>query len=224
MIGMMDKAFLRILLVCTIVVFTVTTISACQQEKEEPDDWEHRHNSYQPPEQVMDSIGVKPGMIIAEVGAGRGRYVVHMARRVGESGKVYANDIDEEKLEYLGFRCKRDSIYNVVTVLGEVTDPLLPPGELDMVYMINTYHHLEKPVELMKNIIPSLKPNGVLVIIEHDPVKYPAAGSHSTPQDVLFEQADEAGFELVTVLTFLSRDNINIFRPHRVIEHRNDHN
>jgi ubiquinone/menaquinone biosynthesis C-methylase UbiE len=191
-------------------------VAAPQHDESNPDAWEARHNRYQPPEEVMDAIGVKEGMVIAEVGAGRGRYVVHMAARVGKTGKIYANDIDEDKLEYLNVRCERDSIDNVETILGKLTDPLLPKGKMDIVYFINTYHHLDKPVELMRNILPALKPDGRMVIIEHDSDKYPAAGSgHSTEQKVLLDQAKEAGFELVRIETFLERDNINIFRPHR---------
>lgn len=219
---MLKKALPGVLLVFTIALIAASAApvatAACRGEDENPDAWEARHNAYQPPERVMDAIGVKPGMVIAEVGAGRGRYVVHISRRVGETGKVYANDIDGDKLEYVEFRCRRDSIFNVATILGEVTDPHLPEGELDVVYMINTYHHLDKPVELMKNIIPALNPGGVLVIIEHDPVKCPDAGSHSTPQEVLFENASRAGFNLIRIETFLARDNINIFRPKEMLK------
>ena len=188
------------------------SISSSCQSQNYPDAWENHHNTYQPPEQVMDSIGVKPGMIVAEIGAGRGRYVVHMANRVGATGKIYANDIDKKALDYLEYRCKRDSIPNVIAVLGKLTDPLLPKGTMDLVYIINTYHHLDKPVELMKNIIPCLKPDGRLVIIEHDPVKVPGIGSHSTAKDVLLKQAKQAGFELERMMTFLERDNIYVFQ------------
>lgn len=207
------KAIPTILVVGAVLAAVSGSIAVCRHGGSGPDSWEERHNAYQPPEEVMDAIGVVPGMVIAEVGAGRGRYVVHMARRTGPTGKVYANDIDEDALDYLKYRCERDSIGNVETILGEVTDPLLSPGTMDLVYMINTYHHLDKPVELMRNIAPSLKPDGLFVIIEHDPQKYPGAGSHSTPQDVLLDQAEKAGFELVRIETFLERDNINIFRP-----------
>ena len=81
--------------------------------------------------------------------------------------------------------------------------------------MINTYHHLENPIELMKNIIPSLKPDGKLIIIEHDPVKVPGAGSHATAKDVLLNQANQAGFELMKLMTFLKRDNIYILQAKR---------
>jgi SAM-dependent methyltransferase len=207
----------RIFVTCMIMILCIASIASCQEQRG-PDDWEARHNAYQPPDSVMDAIGVGAGWIIAEVGAGRGRYVVHMARRVGETGRVYANDIDEKALEYLEFRCLRDSIPNVVTILGSVIDPKLPVCALDMVYLINTYHHLEKPIELMRNILPSLKPTGMLVIIEHDPDKFPDMGEHATPQDVLVEQANGAGFELVRIETFLRRDNIHIFRPRRIVE------
>ncbi len=201
----------KLFLVSLICFSWVSFITSCRSQND-PDAWEQRHNAYQPPEQVMDSLGIKPGMVIAEIGAGRGRYVVHMARRVGATGKIYANDIDKKALDYLEFRCKRDSIPNVITVLGKVTDPLLHKNTMDMVYMINTYHHLDKKVELMKNIIPSLNPDGRLVIIEHDPVKVSDAGSHATAKDALIDQAKKAGFELVRMMTFLERDNIYIFQ------------
>ena len=188
--------------------------AACQQDTGDPDAWEARHNTYQPPEKVMDAIGVKEGMVIAEVGAGRGRYAVLVAARVGGKGKVYANDIDEDKLDYLRHRCERDGIGNLETILGTVTDPKLPAGKMDIVYLINTYHHLDDPVELMRSILPALKPGGHLVIIEHDSEKYPGAGRHhSTPQKDLLQEAEAAGYELVRIETFLERDNINIFRP-----------
>ena len=204
-----------------VLLVALASTSACGQLRD-PDAWEARHNAIQPPDEVMDAIGVEPGWVIAEVGAGRGRYVVHMATRVGDAGKVYANDIDDDALEYLEHRCERDGISNVETVLGGVTDPKLPEGALDMVYMINTYHHLEKPVELMRNIAPSLKPDGILVIIEHDAEKIPGEEEHTTSKEVLLRQAWEAGFELVRIETFLEKDNINIFRVRQPVGEENE--
>jgi ubiquinone/menaquinone biosynthesis C-methylase UbiE len=206
-----NKYLLSLLFLSAVLGFISAT--NCLSSQEGPDAWEARHNAIQPPEKVMDALGIEPGMIVGEVGAGRGRYAVHMARRVGEKGRVYANDINEAKLSYLKSRCERDGIDNIITILGTVTEPNLPEGELDLVYFINTYHHLDDPVALMKNILPSLKTDGVLVVIEHDPDKYPDAGSHSTRQDILISQAYEAGYTLVRIETFLERDNINIFRP-----------
>lgn len=210
----MKRNLIYFVFISFVSAISIMMISSCHSQND-PDAWENRHNAYQPPEEVMDSLGVKPGMVIAEIGAGRGRYVVHMARRVGTTGKIYANDIDKKSLDYLDYRCQRDSITNVVAVLGKLTDPLFPKATMDLVYIVNTYHHLDKPVELMKNIIPSLKPGGRLVIIEHDPVKVPKAGSHSTTKDVLIQQANKAGFDLEKMMTFLERDNIYILQATR---------
>lgn len=205
------KPTMKIAVSVLLIVF-FTGIGARAEDRKGPDAWEERHNALQPPGRVMDAIGIMPGMSVAEVGAGKGRYVVHMAERVGERGMVYANDIDGEALDYLSHRCERDGIGNVETVLGRVTDPCLPAGKMDVIYMINTYHHLDDPVALMKNILPALKEGGLFVIIEHDPVKFPAGGEHFTEHDVLIAEVEEAGFELVRVEDFLERDYINIFR------------
>ena len=202
----------RIFISVVSVIIGFAAVSNGQQYGDDPDAWEARHNAYQPPEQVLDALAIKPGMVLAEVGAGRGRYAAHMSKRIGNTGKIYANDIDEIKLEYLRTRCERDGMNNVEVILGELTDPRLPKDELDLVYMINTYHHVEKPVELLKNIKPSLKRDGLLVIIEHDADKFPS-DSHSTRQIDLFTCATEAGYRLVRIETFLERDNINFFRP-----------
>ena len=127
---------------------------------------EARLNGLQPPDQVMDAIGVKAGMVVAEIGAGRGRYVVQLAVRVGESGKVYAEDIDLKSLQYLEKRCERGGLKNVTTILGEVTEPKLPQGELDLVFVISSYHHFADPVALMRNARPALKPTGIVAIGE----------------------------------------------------------
>lgn len=177
---------------------------------EGPDDWEEYWNTKQPPERVMDAIGVEAGMVVGEVGAGRGRYVVKMAARVGPEGKVYANDIKFESLVYLRNRCQRDSIPNVETILGTVNDPRLPTGELDLVYVINSYHHFEEPVQLLRNIAPALKPGGHLVIIEHDPAKT-SSPNHSTAQDTVRQHAGAAGYTLTATETFLELDTIYIF-------------
>ena len=112
-------------------------IPRCLNGQEES--WENRINRAQPPDRVMEAIGVKPRMVMGEVGAGRGRYTVHLARRVGETGKIYANDIDKTSMEYLRDRCLRTGITNVEIVLGKVDDPLFPKAALDMVFMILTY-------------------------------------------------------------------------------------
>jgi len=204
------KKPIRKFVILFIVIVISQPIVTCQSQND-PDAWEHYHNSYQPPEKVLDSLGIKTGMVIAEIGSGRGRYAVHMAKRVGAQGKVYANDIDKKSLDYLKYRIKRDSLTNITPVLGKSTDPMFPAKIIDLVYVINTYHHIDEPVELMKNIPQYLKPGGKWVIIEHDPKKYPQGGSHTTTKEEVLEETDAAGFKLIKMLDFLERDIVYIF-------------
>jgi len=191
----------------SIILVLISLSIACQVS----DAWEKRQNDRQPPDKVMDAIGIEPGMIIGEVGAGRGRYVVHMAVRTGPGGKVFAEDIDAEALNYLKYRCEHDNITNVVTILGEVTNPKLPEGMMDVIYMINSYHHISDVVPLMKNIIPSLKPGGKFVIIENEPGKS-GWNSHTTPKEKLLRETKEAGFQLVKMIDILDEDMIYVFK------------
>jgi ubiquinone/menaquinone biosynthesis C-methylase UbiE len=166
-------------------------------------------NNQHQPEKLMDAIGLKEGMTIADIGAGRGRMTVFFSLRVGSAGKVFSNDIDNDALTYLEHRCQANNMINVKTFQGKVDNPMLPAGEVDIAFMVSTYHHLEKPVEMMRNTIQCLKKDGVLVIVERDPVKTGQRENESTSREKLARQADEAGFKIVDINSdLLERDNI----------------
>jgi len=176
-------------------------------------EWEEWFETIQPSDVIMDTIGVLPGMTVAEVGAGNGRLAVKMAKLVGIEGKVYANDIDPAAIRFMRKRIRREKVKNMTVIKGKIADPLLPHGKFDIVYVVNTYSHFDKPVELLKNMIPAFKPGGRLVIIEYDPVKAPEAGSHSTSKETVLDEAEKAGYYLIGLKTFLPKDNIYIFQP-----------
>ncbi len=173
---------------------------------------EVRLNERQPPDLVLKTIGIKPGMIIGEVGAGRGRYTVQIASRIGPSGMVYANDIVEEYLKYLERRCADHGLTNVKTVLGGVTDPKLPLAALDMVIMVNVVHCLAEPVALLRNIKKSLKPDGVIAIVEGNLDKDPSTAGEWYSRSKLLKIYKDAGYNLVREETFLPKDNIYILK------------
>jgi ubiquinone/menaquinone biosynthesis C-methylase UbiE len=158
----------------------------------------------------MDVIGVKEGMKIGVAGAGHGYFTFKMAERVGETGWVYANEIDEDCIQYIKNKCRRNNVNNVSTILGEVADPLFPRGQMDMVFMCYVFHDLEKPVEFMKNIVPSLKPGGTVVILDQDPGK--TGSHHFLTKAELLSKVKRAGYEVVKIETFLRQDNIYICR------------
>lgn len=157
----------------------------------------------QPPDEVMDAIGLEQGMTVGEIGAGFGRYTVHLARRVGAGGKIYANDINRMALETLAQRRKEENITNVETILGEEEEPLFPKNSLDMALMVWVFHGLDKPGPLIKNLIPALKPGATFVIL--DPIdseidmewefagrEFPA--DRPTITERVEQAAEEAGF------------------------------
>ena len=170
---------------------------------------EARLNRLQPPEKVMDAIGVRPGMVVAEIGAGRGRYVVQLAVRVGEKGRVYAEDIDSRALKHLEQRCRKWGLTNVEIVLGEETNPKLPKGDLDLIFIISSYHHFDDPVTLLGNARSSLKPDGILAIAEW----LPREGSqepYSTPVQ-LKAQMKAAGYRFKGTNPLLKKNNMLIY-------------
>jgi predicted methyltransferase len=168
-------------------------------------------DSWQQPERIMDAIGIKAGMTIGEAGAGEGYFTFHLSSRVGEKGKIYANDINKGALDRIEKRCATDSIGNIVTVLGEVANPLFPAGELDMVVMMRAFHHFEEPVEWMKNVIVSLKPGARLVIIALDPEKAKYGWDHFMSKETLLATMEKTDFNLLRIETFLEKDNIYIY-------------
>jgi L-ascorbate metabolism protein UlaG (beta-lactamase superfamily)/SAM-dependent methyltransferase len=157
---------------------------------------EARANALQPPAKVMDILGLATGMNIAEIGAGKGRYVVHLADRVGPEGRVYAEDIDAEALRHLAERCRLGGFANVEAILGDATDPKLPRGALDLIFIVGSYQHFSDPVALMRNARTALKKGGRAAIVD-------CFAARDTRYDVtektMFDQMEKAGFVLVHI-------------------------
>ena len=179
-------------------------LAACQ---------ESYRDRWQQPETIMDTVGVKPGMVIGEAGAGEGYFTFKLARRVGPTGKIYANDILKKALDEINKHCRHEGIKNVETILGKIDNPMFPIGQLDMVIMVYVFHELDKPVEFFQNIKPSLKPHASVVIIDRDPERYGWDKSHFMKKADVLEYIKQAGYEILHVYTFLTRDNIYVCRP-----------
>jgi precorrin-6B methylase 2 len=195
-----------------LAMFTIAGYGLGQTKTVAVEPWEWAVNLRQPVQKVIETIGLKPGMVIGEVGAGTGRVTVWLALTVGPTGKVYANDIDASALDHLEKRCQKEGLTNVTTILGTVENPRLPHAALDIAFMTNTYHHLEKPVELVRNLLPTLKDNGILAIVERDKDRS-AHKDEATSQKDFIAQMDQAGFEVIKIDTSMKEDNIYIARP-----------
>lgn len=161
----------------------------------------------------MDSIGVKPGMIIGEAGSGDGYFTFKLAKRIGGNGHLFANDIVKSKLRHINKKCKEDNISNITTILGEVEDPLFPKDSLDMVIMVYVFHHLDNPVKFLENTKTSMKPGATLVIVERDPERFGKEYNHFLKKKEVVKKIAEANYKLINLFTFLERDNIYVIQP-----------
>lgn len=122
-------------------------------------------DAWQRPDQVMDALQIGEGSVVADLGAGGGWFTVRLARRVGPNGRVYAEDIQPEMIGAIQRRVQREGLRNVTTVMGTAVDPRIPEGAVDAVLIVDAYHEMEQPVMLLRNLARTLKPNGVVGII-----------------------------------------------------------
>ncbi len=149
---------------------------------------------------VMDKAGVKPGMTVADIGAGEGYYTVRLAKRVGDEGRVLAEDIIPAVRDGLAERVAREQLDNVSVRLGDPANPRLPPGSFDRVLMVHMYHEIQQPYEFLWNVRPALKPDGTLVVVDADR----PTNRHGTPPILLDCELRAVGFQRVSQQTMPS--------------------
>ena len=205
----MDQRFLRC--AATIFVVTVSIFAAIGISSDRDADRE----VWQPPGEIMDAVGIREGMRIGEAGAGEGYLTFHLADRVGNRGIVYANEISTSDLETIRRRARRESVDNIVTVLGEVEDPLFPERDLDMVIMVYVLHHLDRPIEFLQNLEGYLKPGAPVVIVEKNTDTHRSHPPEFMSNHQILETIEQSGYELQGTETFLPRDTIYIYRVGR---------
>jgi len=119
-------------------------------------------------EQVMQLAGIRPGMWVADVGAGEGYYSVRLSPVVGRRGRVLAEDIVADVRDRLAQRVQREDLDNVAVSLGEPDDPKLPPHSLDRVFLVHMYHEVSSPYAFLWHVRDSLKPGGLVIVVDAD--------------------------------------------------------
>ncbi|PCD04177.1 SAM-dependent methyltransferase [Sphingomonas spermidinifaciens] len=144
-------------------------------------------------ETVMDRAGIKPGMTVADIGAGEGYYTIRLASRVGEDGRVLAEDIVPEVHQALGRRVARERLDNVSVRLGLPEDPRLPENSFDRILMVHMYHEIAEPYEFLWRMRPSLRAGGEVIVVDADR----ATENHGTPPALLECEFAAVGYKLV---------------------------
>jgi ubiquinone/menaquinone biosynthesis C-methylase UbiE len=143
--------------------------------------------------QVMDVLSIAPGKTVADIGAGSGWFTVRAAKRVTATGTVYAVDINPEATEYIERRAKKEQLHNIKTILSKPDDPELPPGSIDSVLLLKTYHEVANPVVLLRNLRGSLKPCGRVGVIDRNG----NGENHGVQKEVVVREAGQAGYRLL---------------------------
>ena len=144
--------------------------------------------------QLIRALGIKPGMAVADIGAGSGYHTLRLAPAVGPGGVVYAEDIVEAYLSGLRREAERRKLTNVKIVVGTPDDPKLPAGAVDRAVLVHMYHEIESPYALLWNLATALKPSGRVAVIDLDRPTH----SHGTPPALLKCEFEAVGYRQVS--------------------------
>ena len=165
------------------------------------------------PQVMIDALQIRPGQTIADLGAGSGYYSFRIAPRVGPKGKVLAIDIQPEMLRAIEARARREQVDNVVTILGSADDPHLADASVDLLFMVDVYHELEYPYEVMTRVRTALKPDGRVALIEYrkeDPA-VAIKDVHKMSEQQIIRELEAAGFKHLRTLRSLPVQHLVIF-------------
>jgi len=146
-------------------------------------------------DEVMDRAGIRPGMTVADIGAGEGYYTIRLAQRVGAEGRVLAQDVVPEVRDALAERVNRERLDNVSVKLGASDDPGLPPTSFDRVMLVHMYHEIEEPYAFLWNLRPALRPGGQVIVVD---ANRPTA-QHGTPPALLACEFAAIGYAQVAL-------------------------
>lgn len=158
-------------------------------------------------DRVMDILKITEGKSVADIGAGSGWFTTRAAKRVGEKGKVFAVEINQEYIDYINNRAKKENFSNIQTVLGTEENPKVPDDSVDAVLILKTYHEIGQPVKVLRNLRHSMKKDARLGIID----KNGKGDDHGIDKEKVVEEARRAGFVLKEEFDFTKADGMDYF-------------
>jgi predicted methyltransferase len=182
----------------------------------EPAEWTERFETesreiYLQRDKILAAVGLKPGMAVADVGAGTGLFTLPFAKAVGESGKVYAVELARNFLKLIRTRAERASVPNIETVHCTERSVALPEASIDLAFICDVYHHFEYPRDSLQSLHRALKPGGEIVLIDFIRVEGRSSdwvmGHVRAGQEVFEAEIKAAGFEKVGEVTDLLQEN-----------------
>jgi predicted methyltransferase len=165
------------------------------------------------PEKVLAALNVEPGQVAVDLGAGSGFYTFKLAKLVGPEGSVLAVDIQDAMLKFIRDRAARENMTNIGLVKSTETDPHLPANRVDLVLMVDVYHELSFPYEVMTNVVKALKPGGRVAFVEFraEDENVPIKRVHKMSIEQLSKEMAAVGLEPVNVVETLPWQHIAIY-------------
>jgi SAM-dependent methyltransferase len=163
-------------------------------------------------DRVMDVLKISEGKSVADIGAGSGWFTTRAAKRVGDKGKIFAVEINQEYIKHINERARKENYMNIQTVFGAEDNPNLPKSSVDAVLILKTYHEITEPVKVLRNLRQSLKSNALVGIID----KNGKGDDHGINKEIVVEEAKRAGFVLVEEYDFVKSDGIDYFLVFRI--------
>jgi len=170
---------------------------------------------WQKPARVVEALGLKPGMVVADLGAGTGYFMRHLSQAVAPGGIVLAIDTEAEMVAHLGERAKKENLDNTVPVLGLGDRPFLPAGRVDRVLIVDTFHHINDRLDYLGRLKRALAPGGRLVVIDFHKKPLPVGPppEHKLERQFVIDEVREAGWRLAKEETFLPYQYFLVFEP-----------
>jgi len=158
-------------------------------------------------ENIIESLQIREGCTIADIGSGGGYFTLKFAGRVGKTGKVYAIDTQSKYLDFIKRQSEREGMDNITFVLAAEEGGALPEAAVDLIFARNVFHHLTEPGRYFRNFKRSLKPGGRVAIIDHKPkggFSFVSLFRHHTPEDFILQEMENAGYFPAESFDFLS--------------------
>jgi ubiquinone/menaquinone biosynthesis C-methylase UbiE len=169
-------------------------------------------DAWQKPDEVIALLELRAGDHVADIGAGGGYFAFHLADAVGDAGRVYAVDVDDDMIEYLRARVAEEGRANVEVIRAEFHDPLLPDGRIDLVFSCDTYHHLAERIDYFTKLRGDLAPGARVAILDFNGQSWFARSfGHTTPKQTIVDELAAAGYRLVADHDLIERQHFLVF-------------
>jgi len=154
-------------------------------------------DAWQKPAELVAALAIKPGSTVADIGAGTGYFNPHLAKVVGAQGAVIAVDIEQSLVDHMTERATREATPNVTARLGAVDDPKLSPGEVDLILLVDTYHHIDGRTAYFSALRKALRPGGRLAVVDFKPGDLPVGPppDHRIAQSKVVSELTASGWE-----------------------------